>query len=126
MKLGFEVLERVVLDAMTLDELLAYQKTAFKHRRNAMVSEYVVDIDTVLYDIQEAAMNKVDEHESINKEDFSDPKRFVEIFKQGIGKDTGLIRLKDKGKSLEILVEFYDVGDCLYVKGFIRHFFIQA
>ena len=117
MKLGFEVLERAVLDAMTLDELLAYQKIAFKHRRNAMVGGYVVEMDTALYDIEQAAMNKVDEHESINKEDFSDPKRFVEIFEQGIGQDTGLIRLRDEGKSLEISVEFYDVGDCLYVKG---------
>lgn len=117
MKLKFEVLDRAVLDAMTLDELLAYQKTAFKHRRDAISSGLLVEIDTALYDIQEAAMSKIGEHESINKDDFSDPKRFVEIFQQGIGQDTGLIQLSDEGKSLEISVDFYDVGDCLYVKG---------
>lgn len=117
MKLGFEVLDIEVLDAMSLDELLAYQKIAFKHRRDAIGNGYVVEIDTALFDIEQAAMTKSDEHESINKDDFSDPKRFVEIFEQGIGQDTGLIRLSDEGKSVEISVEFYDVGDCLYVKG---------
>lgn len=114
MKAGFDVLDVPALDAMTLDEVLSYQKTVCSQRRK---SEWIDKATRVLFSIETVIGDKADQHETINENDFMEAERFVEMLHQGLGEDTSGIILEEGGQSLGISSSFYDVGDCLFVKG---------